>query len=172
MSTPPWVSRLGEHGRSRLAVSLPRVAADACARAGPAGQETGSEVWVVARRAPQLRAFPSTPSRSRNSAEDPALARLSQDVAVPKGQEPQVRLAALLSLLSADSRALPSARPAKPEFSDFPPRRAAAVHQRRCLFGFCKEGRMNKGEKRGAQGWERGAETDKRKEKLKFGEPS
>lgn len=43
-----------------------------------------------------------------------------QDVAVPKGQEPQVGLAALLSLLSADSRALPSARPAKPEFSDFP----------------------------------------------------
>lgn len=29
-------------------------------------------------------------------------------------------LAALLSLLSADSRALPSALPAKPEFSDFP----------------------------------------------------
>lgn len=43
-----------------------------------------------------------------------------QDVAVPKGQEPRVGLAALLSLLSADSRALPSAQPAKPEFSDFP----------------------------------------------------
>lgn len=43
-----------------------------------------------------------------------------QGVAVPKGQEPQVGLAALLSLLSADCQALPSARPAKPEFSDFP----------------------------------------------------
>lgn len=43
-----------------------------------------------------------------------------QDIAVPKGQEPQVGPAALLSLLSADSRAIPSALSAKPEFSDFP----------------------------------------------------
>lgn len=85
-----------------------------------------------------------------------------QDVAVPKGQEPQVGLAALLSLLSADSRALPSARPAKPEFSDFPSP-AAAEHQRRCLFGFLKRRANEQRRKAGRPRVGEGTETDKRK---------
>lgn len=62
-----------------------------------------------------LRHFgPGAPLRS------PPRQGCGQNVAVPKGQEPQTGPAALLSLLSADNRALPSALPAKPEFSDFP----------------------------------------------------